>query len=280
MELILYENAKRAVAQLQEFDEIREHLDKAAAVQEYARRAKDKDLEVHAAEYRVYCERRVGEMLNARPGRQSFNSETLTAEDAGIQKTHGSRCRELADIPTDAFDDAVAVLKADDKPPTRKRVMDVHYSSQSPEHCTPDAIIELVMQVLEDITLDPCADKDKNVPAEHHFTIEENGLLQNWFGTVYMNPPYGSEIKQWVCKLHDEYEFGKVRSAIALVPARTDTAWFNRLSDYRVCFIRGRLKFKGNREVAPFPSAVIYLGSKPARFKEIFSEIGTIWKKL
>jgi len=79
-----------------------------------------------------------------------------------------------------------------------------------------------------EIDLDPCSNshEEPNVPAKTHFTREDDGLAQDWHGRVYMNPPYGYEIAEWVDRLCQQYEQGSVIEAITLVPARTDTAWF------------------------------------------------------
>lgn len=47
---------------------------------------------------------------------------------------------------------------------------------------------------------------------------------------------------------------------VALVPARTDTAWWhNYCIHHEVRFIRGRLKFGNSKNCAPFPSAIIVM---------------------
>lgn len=79
--------------------------------------------------------------------------------------------------------------------------------------------------------------------------------------TVFCNPPYGTEIKHWVKKCHDE-GMRDDTTVVMLIPARTDTAYFH---DYiyhkaRIRFIRGRLKFGGKQKgsgSAPFPSMVV-----------------------
>lgn len=149
----------------------------------------------------------------------------------------------------------------------------VHFSSDSPEWYTPEAIIERVVRVFGEIDLDPCADSSRSVPAKRYYTQKENGLILPWAGRVYMNPPYGDDIQAWVEKLCSE----PVTEAIALVPARTDTAWFNLFVDSPVCFIRGRLKFSGHDNSAPFPSAVFYIGKRPAEFFGAFFDIGAVW---
>ena len=163
-----------------------------------------------------------------------------------------------------------------------KGTMAVHFSSETPEWNTPPAIIEKVLQVLGAIDLDPCSDNKNhpNVTAKYHFTVEDNGLGQPWIGKVYMNPPYGREIDDWVEKLCNEYEKGGVDEAIALVPARTDTKWWYRFRDYPICFVYGRLKFGSAENSAPFPSALVYLGSEIDRFYYAFYDIGDIWQKI
>jgi len=161
----------------------------------------------------------------------------------------------------------------------RDETASVHYSSQTSEWFTPPLIIERVLKVMGEVDLDPCSNSHEtpNVPAAKHFTKEDNGLSQTWHGRVYMNPPYGREIANWVNYLCKEYEQGDVSEAIALLPARTDTEWFRRLRQYPRCFIWGRLRFSGNETGAPFPSMAVYLGGNISRFKEAFGSIGDIY---
>jgi len=160
----------------------------------------------------------------------------------------------------------------------RREGITVHYSSDSPDWKTPPHVIKAVLAVLGKIDLDPCSNEDgnANVPAKKHFTRTNDGLAQKWQGKVYMNPPYGREIQGWTEKLKAEFEAGNVTEAVALVPARTDTEWFNALRDYVRCFIRGRLAF-GGKDVAanaPFPSAAIYFGKNVKGFVKGFSALG------
>ena len=71
-----------------------------------------------------------------------------------------------------------------------------------------------------------------------------------------MNPPYGRTIGLWMKKAYEESCNGAL--VVCLVPARTDTKWWH---DYsmkgEVIFLRGRLKFGGHKNSAPFPSAII-----------------------
>lgn len=109
-------------------------------------------------------------------------------------------------------------------------------------------------------------------------TPENDGLSKPWFGNVYLNPPYGRNIWKWVQKAYEEYHSGAVHQAILLLPARTDTKWFNLISCFPWCAVRGRLKFSGCDNSAPFPSAIFYLGNKTVEFIEAFGALGPIYE--
>lgn len=155
-----------------------------------------------------------------------------------------------------------------------------HFSSNTPEWYTPPEIVASVLEVMGHIDLDPCSPATPTIPAGHHYTMEDDGLAVRWSGNVYMNPPYGREITKWVDHLVREFWGGRVEQAIALVPARVDTRWFNTLSDYTWCAVRGRLKFSGHVSGAPFPSAIFYLGEDDLRFCQEFSKWGTIYRSV
>ena len=162
----------------------------------------------------------------------------------------------------------------------RPRVNPGLFSSATPEWYTPQHIVNAVIGMWVQIDLDPCSnssDRDTaNVPAADYWTKDDDGLAQEWHGRVYMNPPYGDEIAAWVERMVRAYENSEIAEAIALLPARTDTAWYQTLADYRMCFIRGRLKFSNSENSAPFPSVVVYLGTDVANFYDFFGKLGFI----
>lgn len=106
------------------------------------------------------------------------------------------------------------------------------------EWLTPPAIV----QALGPFDLDPCAPAVRPWPtADHHFTIEDDGLAQDWapYGRVWLNAPY-SNWWTWTERLACH------GNGIALLFARTDTAAFARTvwsSASSLLFLRGRLKF-------------------------------------
>jgi hypothetical protein len=158
----------------------------------------------------------------------------------------------------------------------------IHFSSRSEEWYTPTNVLERVIATLGVIDLDPCSNSRRrpNVPARVHYTKALNGLNRPWFGKVFMNPPYGRDVKKWVAHLCNEFDAGRVQEAIALLHSRTDTVWFSLLRDHSFCFVRGRLRFRGHgNNSAPFPSVLIYLGNKPERFGSAFSSIGDVYRR-
>ena len=140
--------------------------------------------------------------------------------------------------------------------------MQVHYSSKSNEWSTPQYLFDKLDREFS-FTLDPCA-TDGNAKCDKYFTVDDDGLIQDWSNDiVFMNPPYGREIKHWVQKAYEESLKGA--TVVCLIPARTDTIYwhdyiFGKASDIR--FLRGRLKFGDSKNSAPFPSAIVVYESE------------------
>ena len=135
--------------------------------------------------------------------------------------------------------------------------MNVHFSSKSNEWTTPQHLFDELNQEFN-FTLDPCA-TEENAKCSKHFTIEDDGLSKDWSNdVVFMNPPYGREIKKWIKKAYEESLNGA--TVVCLIPARTDTTYwhdfiFEKADDIR--FLKGRLKFGNGKNSAPFPSAIV-----------------------
>ena len=105
--------------------------------------------------------------------------------------------------------------------------------------------------------LDVCA-IEENAKCYKFYSPEDDGLKQDWIGTCWMNPPYGRQIGKWVEKAYTEHIQHGSR-IVCLLPARTDTKWFHDyiLGKAEIRFIKGRLKFGGSKNSAPFPSMVV-----------------------
>ena len=141
------------------------------------------------------------------------------------------------------------------------------FISNSQEWETPQDLFDRYNHMYR-FTLDLCATPD-NAKCERYFTKKENALIKSWFYEIcWMNPPYGREIGRWVQKAYDSVYHGlnweMSATIVMLLPARTDTKWFQdyvlkaqRLYNAHIHFIKGRLKFVGAKHPAPFPSVVV-----------------------
>ena len=146
---------------------------------------------------------------------------------------------------------------------------------------TPSYIVELVVQVLGEIDLDPCADDGKHISCKRHYTKEDDGLIREWEGRVFMNPPY-SQPGVWIEKLQAEIKSKRVTEAIALVPAATDTKWLSPvLKSQPVCFWTGRIKFLSEdyqpRNSARQSHVLVYWGLRKERFRKVFEPHGVVY---
>jgi phage N-6-adenine-methyltransferase len=130
----------------------------------------------------------------------------------------------------------------------------VHFSSKTDLWATPQEFFDKY-NALYGFNLDVCANQN-NAKCSNFFSIEDNGLEQEWRGSCWMNPPYGREIIHWIRKAYESSLCGA--TVVCLVPARTDTKWWHEYAmKGDIEFIKGRLKFGNSKNSAPFPSAVI-----------------------
>lgn len=130
--------------------------------------------------------------------------------------------------------------------------MTVHFSSVKDDWETPQYILDEL-------------DREFNFDADGACTAENckfgicftDTFNADWKGlTVFMNPPYGRGIGKFIEKAYNESLKGA--TVVCLLPARVDTKWFH---DYclkgEVRFVKGRIKFRGAENNAPFPSMIV-----------------------
>jgi len=124
------------------------------------------------------------------------------------------------------------------------------FSSASQHWSTPKDLYDELNKELN-FNDDPCPLKSKI-----------DGLHREWGSSTFLNPPYGSEIGKWLSTAWLESLKGK--TIVCSLPSRTDTRWWH---DYvmkadEIRFLRGRLKFSGSKNSAPFPSAIAVFRDK------------------
>lgn len=98
-----------------------------------------------------------------------------------------------------------------------------------------------ILRPLGEFDLDPCSPVNRPWDtAKNHYNKEDNGLSKEWFGRVWLNPPYGREIEKWMQRMADH------NNGIALIFARTETRFFQKYvfdAASSILFISGRLYF-------------------------------------
>ncbi len=92
-----------------------------------------------------------------------------------------------------------------------------------------------------DFDLDPASPHDMKsaVPAKTKYTVFDDGLKKEWFGRVWLNPPYGKDTEFWIRRMIEH------NNGIALVFSRTDARWCQDAmrSSTAMLFIQGRIEF-------------------------------------
>ena len=145
---------------------------------------------------------------------------------------------------------------------------------------TPATLIELVRRVMRGIDVDPATNAGAQavIRAATFYTLETDGLAHDWHGRVFLNPPY-SDPAPFVMRLLGEYDADNTTEAIALVNARTGSAWFQALAvrAWR-CELRARVRFwrpdRLEGSVGRLSSVVFYLGPNARRFVNVFGSEG------
>ena len=85
------------------------------------------------------------------------------------------------------------------------------------------------------------------------FTPDDDGLAQQWTGTVWMNPPYGCDnLDRWLRKAMDSASRGA--TIVALVPTRTNPPWWHQyvLKAHEIRYVVKKLSFDGPKDGVPF----------------------------
>ncbi|MDD5304862.1 MAG: DNA N-6-adenine-methyltransferase, partial [Elusimicrobia bacterium] len=242
-ELVLYNAARTALQKAVRVDEVKSIRDRAEAMRAYGKQANDRQMEADAFEIRERATKRLGELVKAQkalpreiggglaaPGmtkgtkreaprgraisgpNPTRNSTVPTLDEMGIDKHLADRARKLDAMPPAKFEKHIEA--------GRERVFKAHVGQATGESewYTPAALIEAARDVMVKIDLDPasCAAANGVVGASRFFSIEDDGLSQDWAGRVFLNPPYSQPLMgKFAEKLVSHVKDGSVTSAIA-----------------------------------------------------------------
>jgi len=159
------------------------------------------------------------------------------------------------------------------------------------EWYTPGLYLDAAIAVMGGIDLDPASSQaaQEHVRARRYFTLEDDGLSQQWSGRVFLNPPYAMPfVKDFVRKMVAAYEAADISEGILLTNNATDTEWFH-MAAYTcaaLCLTRGRIRFleASNGDLIEKPSPThgqtfFYFGPKGRQFEQVFSEHGIVLRR-
>ena len=174
--------------------------------------------------------------------------------------------------------------------------MNAMHSSNTPDWYTPKEYATAARIVMGGIDLDPasCEEANRTIQAARYLTEKENGLLFEWYGRVFINPPGGkSKIdKQPLVRVFWEHLVQEI------IAGRTSEAiWvgysldqFQMLQNgkttvhplyYPTCIPRKRIAFDAPKSVGEkrhptHGNYITYIGSNDQAFRDQFSKFGVI----
>ena len=126
---------------------------------------------------------------------------------------------------------------------------------------TPRSLFEELNREFQ-FDLDAAASDQNTLVSSRYITKQMNSLDQDWsrWGSrVWLNPPYGRGMEQWIRKAYEESLKGI--TVVVLIFARTDTRWWQRwaMKAAQVRLIEGRVHFNQGGKTGPAtaPSAVL-----------------------
>ena len=169
---------------------------------------------------------------------QVSRMQTL-AENPEIVKEAIQEARDNDDIVNRAFVlEKIKQAKEEDKKPH------VSFNSGNNEWYTPKEFIDAARLVMGTIDLDPASSEIANetIQAEKIYTAKDNGLSLPWFGNVWLNPPYSSDL---IGQFAEKVKAKEYNQVIVLVNNATETAWFADIVSVAsaIVFPTSRVKF-------------------------------------
>lgn len=160
----------------------------------------------------------------------------------------------------------------------------VAHNTGEKEWYTPPHIIAAAVATMGSIDCDPASTHIANniVGAHTFFTMDDDGLIQQWEGNVWLNPPYAQPLMaQFADKLVEQRSTDNVAQACVLVNNATETGWFQTILRIAsaICLLDGRVKFLDTdlNPGAPLQGQIVlYVGGRVEAFAEHFSELGPV----
>ena len=264
------------------------------------------EIQVVAANLKMRCER---EVVNANPSQGhggdrrsgNFNVTQDNVEQSFSPESIRQMRQAHSAITDEEFEEAEQEATDNQEPLTRsyfkeksaeKKELEkgntMHtfgkQRNNTEEWYTPTDVIDKVHAVFGEIDLDPASNPVANeiVKAKQIYTKDDNGLAQDWYGKVFLNPPFGSDkISKFIDKLIGEYQSGNVSDAILLTESLSQPKWF--ISAIRACdavfMAADRFYYwdeSNGTQRGWSKGYLFYFGSDRQAFYDTFKDDGTI----
>ena len=116
--------------------------------------------------------------------------------------------------------------------------MNLMTSSATDQWATPQVVYD---NIIDHLGIDPQWDlsaDSTNTKCPNFIDEKQDSLVTKWpSGEVcWLNPPYGNMLKKFALKCATEFDGPNPPAKVVwLVPARTDTSWFNTLTTHAKC---------------------------------------------
>lgn len=159
----------------------------------------------------------------------------------------------------------------------------INQDSGDTEWYTPPEIIAAATAVLGEIDLDPASSHlaNQRVKAKRIFTEQDNGLVQEWHGRIWMNHPFSAAGNPvWVRKIVAEYDAGRITEACCICFAATSEKWFQPLAKRPQCYMSPRTNYylpDGTKKPGVTKGSVVtYFGHDAGKFAAAFRSFGAV----
>ena len=129
-------------------------------------------------------------------------------------------------------------------------------SKETDERSTPIEFFNKLNSIFQ-FNLDSCATKE-NAKCGKYWTIETDGLKQDWASSTFCNPPYShGQPKLWITKAYSECIKG--HNSVLILKSDTSTYAFHQaLKECDAMYaMKKRLKFGGNTNTAMFATIIV-----------------------
>lgn len=267
----------------------------AESAERIAARAKDMNALEAAVEAKLAAQREfaAGYKAEFKQGRhtpeQAHDAETYCGRYGFAHRTVQRWCERLLDEESfererhDRLMKAWAVLEMEQA---------ANFSSESVDWYTPAVYLEAARRCMGGIDLDPASSEQANqtVKASAYFASHQDGLKLDWWGRVFLNPPYGrtegggSLAAEFCNRAIEQYRAGQVTAAVLLVNSLHSQSWQRPLFDWPVCLVDHRIQFvaaDGEENKSPtFQNLFVYLGKDLPSFQREFAPIGYVMQRV